>query len=167
MSDDAEGRIRALEERIAALEDQLALYRLVSTYGPAVDTGSGPEAAALWADDGAYEFDTSRLDGPEGIAAMVAGETHQGLIHQGCAHILAMPVITVDGDEARATGYSRVYRHVGEGYEVWRVSANHWRFRRTQEGWKVTHRVNRTLDGSPEARGILRRAFDDSTGGTG
>lgn len=167
MSDDAEERIRALEERIAALEDQLALYRLVSTYGPAVDTGSGAEAAALWADDGAYEFDTSRLDGPEGISAMVAGETHQGLIHQGCAHILALPVVTVDGDEARATGYSRVYRHVGDGYEVWRVSANHWRFRRTPEGWKVTHRVNRTLDGSPEARQILRRAFDDDTGGTG
>lgn len=166
MSEDAEERIRALEQRLAALEDQLALYRLISTYGPAVDTGSGTEAAALWAEGGAYEFDTSRLDGPGGIAAMVAGDTHQGLIHQGCAHILALPVVTVDGDEARATGYSRVYRHVDDGYEVWRVSANHWRFRRTPEGWKVTHRVNRTLDGSPEARQILRRAFDDDTGGT-
>ncbi|HET6812275.1 MAG TPA: nuclear transport factor 2 family protein [Acidimicrobiales bacterium] len=166
MSDDAEARIRALEERIGALEDQLALYRLVSTYGPAVDTGSGTEAAALWAEDGAYEFDTSRLDGPEGIAAMVAGETHQALIRQGCAHILALPVVTVDGDQASATGYSRVYRHMEDGYEVWRVSANHWRFRRTPEGWKVTHRVNRTLDGSPEARRILRRAFDDETEGT-
>ena len=165
MSDDSEGRFRALEERIGALEDQLALYRLVSTYGPAVDTGSGAEAAALWAEDGAYEFDTSRLDGPEGIAAMVAGETHQGLIQQGCAHILALPVLRVDGDEASATGYSRVYRHVDDGYEVWRVSANHWRFRRTPEGWKVTHRMNRTLDGSPAARRILRQAFDDDTGG--
>jgi ketosteroid isomerase-like protein len=160
---DTEHRLRALEERVALLEDQLALYRLVSTYGPAVDTGSGNEAAELWAEDGAYEFDTSRLDGPEGISAMVAGETHQGLIHQGCAHVLALPVLTVDGDEAHATGYSRVYRHVGDGYEVWRVSANHWRFRRTPDGWRVTHRVNRTLDGSPEARAILRRAFGQST----
>jgi hypothetical protein len=161
-----EDRLRALEERVAVLEDQLALYRLISTYGPAVDTGSGAEAGALWAEDGAYEFDTSRLDGPQGISAMVAGETHQGLIRQGCAHILALPVLTVDGDEATATGYSRVYRHVGDGYEVWRVSANHWRFRRTPAGWKVVHRVNRTIDGSPEARRILRSAFDDETGET-
>jgi ketosteroid isomerase-like protein len=157
---DAERRIRALEERVALLEDQLALYRLISTYGPAVDTGSAREAGALWDEDGAYEFDTSRLDGPAGIAAMVQGETHQGLVHQGCAHILALPVVTVDGDEARATGYSRVYRRVDDGYEVWRVSANHWRFRRTSDGWRVTHRVNRTLDGSPEARDILRRALE-------
>ena len=162
MADPAmETRVRALEARVALLEDHVALYRLISTYGPAVDTGSGQEAGALWADDGAYEFDTSRLDGPGGIAAMVEGQGHQGLIRQGCAHILALPVIAVDGDEAHATGYSRVYRHVGNGYEVWRVSANHWRFRRTPEGWRVVHRVNRTIDGSPEAREILRHALDE------
>lgn len=161
MSDDADRRVRALEQRVALLEDKLALYHLISTYGPSVDTGSAEATGALWAEDGAYEFDTTRLDGPAGIAAMVEGDMHQGLVRQGCAHILALPVVTVDGDEARATGYSRVYRRVGDGYEVWRVSANHWRFRRTPDGWRVTHRVNRTLDGSPEAREILRRALDD------
>lgn len=157
---DAEDRLAALEERVRLLEDQVELYRLISTYGPAVDTGSDQAAGALWDEDGAYEFDTSRLDGPAGISAMVRGETHQSLIRNGCAHILAMPVVTVSGDRARATGYSRVYRHVGDGYEVWRVSANHWEFRRTPAGWKVTRRVNRTLDGSTEARDILRRAVD-------
>lgn len=166
---DGDDRLRALEARVAALEDQVALYHLISTYGPAVDTGSGAAAGALWAEDGVYEFDTSRLDGPEGISAMVAGDGHQGLIRQGCAHVLALPVVTVDGDEARATGYSRVYRHVGDAYEVWRVSANHWEFRRTPAGWRVTRRVNRTIDGSPEARDILRRALDAPGGhdGTG
>jgi len=158
-----EDRLRALEERVAHLEDQLALYRLVSTYGPAVDTGSSRAAGALWDDEGVYEFDTSRLDGPDGIAAMVEGRGHQGLIRNGCAHVMAMPVVTVDGDTARATGYSRVYRHVGDGYEVWRVSANHWEFRRTPAGWKVTRRVNRTLDGSEEARQILRHGVDGGT----
>ena len=157
---DADDRLRALEERVALLEDQLALYRLVSTYGPAVDTGSSQAAGALWHDDGVYEFDTTRLDGPDGIAAMVEGKGHQGLIQNGCAHVMAMPVVAVDGDTARATGYSRVYRHVGDGYEVWRVSANHWEFRRTPEGWKVTRRVNRTLDGGEEARQLLRRGLD-------
>jgi SnoaL-like domain len=156
-------RLAALEERVGLLEDQLALYRLISTYGPAVDTGSSEAAAAIWDDEGFYEFDSSRLDGPDGVAAMVRSDGHQSLIHQGCAHVMALPVVSVDGDRAQATGYSRVYRHQDDGYEVWRVSANHWEFRRTEDGWRVSSRVNRTLDGSPEARAILRRAWPESS----
>ena len=155
---DVEQRMSALEARVRELEDRLALYHLISTYGPAVDTGSAEAAGALWDEEGSYEFDTSRLDGPSGIAAMVRSDGHQGLVRNGCAHILALPVVTVDGDRARATGYSRVYRHVDDGYEVWRVSANHWEFSRTPDGLRVTRRVNRTLDGSEEARAILRNA---------
>jgi hypothetical protein len=156
---DLEDRLRVLEERVKLLEDQLSVYRAVSTYGPAVDTGSSEVAGALWADGGVYEFDASRLDGPEAVAAMVKSDGHQALIRSGCAHILALPIVDVDGDRAEATGYSRVYRHVGDGYEVWRVSANHWKFARTPEGWRVTQRSNRTLDGSEEARQILRRGL--------
>jgi hypothetical protein len=156
MSAEAEqDRLGALERRVRLLEDQVALYRLISSYGPAVDTGSAEAAGALWDDDGVYEFDTSRLDGPQGIAAMVRGDGHQGLIRQGCAHILALPVVNVDGDRATAAGYSRVYLHTEQGYEIWRVSANSWEFRRTEAGWRVTRRVNRTIDGGPEARGLL------------
>jgi hypothetical protein len=114
----------------------------------------------LWDEEGVYEFDTSRLDGPAGVAAMVESDGHQSLIRQGCAHVLAMPVLRVDGDRATATGYSRVYLHTEEGYRVWRVSANHWELRRTPEGWRATRRRNRTLDGSAEARDILVRAVD-------
>lgn len=160
-TDDQAQRLAALEERVRRLEDQLELYRLISTYGPAVDTGSSEAAASLWDAGGTYEYDTSRLDGPEGIAAMVRSDGHQSLIRGGCAHVLAMPVVEVDGDRAQATGYSRVYRHTGEAYEVWRVSANHWQFRRTPAGWRVERRVNRTLDGSEEARSILSQALGE------
>lgn len=157
-----EDRMAALEARVRSLEDQLELYRLVSSYGPAVDTGSSEAAGSLWAEGGAYEFDSSRLDGPDGVAAMVLSDGHQSLIHHGCAHVMALPVVQVDGDRARATGYSRVYRHTDDGYQVWRVSANHWQFVRTPAGWRVSHRVNRTLDGSSEARDILARAITES-----
>jgi hypothetical protein len=70
-----EDTVRALEERIKQLEDQQAIYRLVSSYGPAMDTGSGPECGSLWADDGVYEYDDRRAHGPAGVAAMAeAGE---------------------------------------------------------------------------------------------
>jgi hypothetical protein len=156
-----EAAVRALEARVRLLEDQLALYRVVSTYGPAVDTGSSATAGGLWAEGGVYEFDSSRLDGPAGVAAMVESAGHQALIRDGCAHVLALPIVSVDGDTAKATGYSRVYRHRDDGYEVWRVSANHWEFARTPDGWRVSRRSNRTLDGSDEARQILRHGLVD------
>jgi hypothetical protein len=162
---DTDARFQALEDRVQALEDQLAVYRLISSYGPAVDTGSSEQAASLWAEDGVYEFDTSRLDGADAVAAMVQGDAHQSLIRQGCAHVLALPVVRVEGDRAFAAGYSRVYRHAGDRYEVWRVSANQWELARTAGGWRVTRRTNHQLDGSDIPRQLLRSAFDDSPTG--
>jgi ketosteroid isomerase-like protein len=150
--------IRALEERVKRLEDEQAVYRLVSSYGPAMDTGSGAECGALWADDGVYEFDGKRAHGPAGVAAMTEADYQQQLIREGCAHVMAMPLVEVDGDTAVATCYSRVYRHGDDGYWIWRVSANRWELVRTADGWRIKRRTNRTLDGGPEARDILRRA---------
>jgi hypothetical protein len=93
--DQPDARIAALEQRVKVLEDQLQLYRLVSSYGPAVDTGSSEAAGALWDGDGYYEFESGakqRLNGPAGVAAMVQSDGHQRLIRQGCAHVLALPV---------------------------------------------------------------------------
>jgi SnoaL-like domain len=151
--------VQALEARVRQLEDQLALYGIVSTYGPAMDTGDGEAVGALWADDGVYEYDTSRAAGPDGVAAMAESAGQRALIDKGCAHVLAMPIVRITGDTAQATGYSRVYLHTDDGYEIWRVSANHWEFVRTEKGWRVTLRTNRTLDGSVEARQILQRGL--------
>jgi SnoaL-like domain len=156
---DLEDIVTRLETRVKLLEDQLALYRIVSTYGPAMDTGSAEAAGSLWAEDGVYEFDTTRAKGPAGIAAMAESDGMRAQFEQGSAHVLSMPILRVTGDTARATGYSRVYLHTPEGYDVWRVAANHWEFIRTTEGWRVSRRTNRVIDGSPEAREILRRGL--------
>jgi len=147
----------ALEARVQMLEDQLAVQRLLNQWGPAVDTGASAAAAALWTEDGVLESEISYLDGPGAVAAMVESEGQQSLIRQGCAHIQAFPLITVEGDRATATGYSRVYLHQEDGsYAVWRVSANRWEFARTGSGWRATNRTNHVIDGGPEARDLLR-----------
>jgi uncharacterized protein (TIGR02246 family) len=153
-------RLVALERRVRLLEDEVAIHRLINSWGPAVDTGNAEAAATLFADDGILESDLSYLIGPAAIAAMVRGEGHQSLIKGGSAHIPAFPVIQIDGDRATATGYTRVYRHTDEGYEVWRLSANRWEFRRTDDGWRVTRRTNHVIDGGPEAPAILKQLFD-------
>jgi hypothetical protein len=154
-------RLAVLEGRLRAVEDQLAIHRLINSWGPAVDTGNGEAAAALFAEDGVLQSDLSYLVTPAAVKAMVYGEGHQALIRDGSAHIPAFPIINVEADRANAVGYTRVYHLTPDGYEVWRVSANYWEFRRTPEGWRVTNRTNHVIDGGPEANGLLRRALPD------
>jgi hypothetical protein len=98
------------------------------------------------------------IDGSSAIAEMVRGEHHQALIRSGAAHVLGAPLVRVDGDRAVATCYSNVFRVVDGGFEVWRTAANRWELERTVDGWRTTRRTTRLLDGSDEARELLRRA---------
>jgi ketosteroid isomerase-like protein len=155
--------VNALEARIARLEDQLAIHRLINSWGPAVDTGQAEAAAALFSDDAVLKSDMSHLIGPAAIEEMVHSDGQQALIRQGSAHIPAFPLVEIDGDSARALGYSRGYLHTESGYEVWRVSANYWEFRRTANGWRVSSRVNHVIDGGPEAQDLLAGWFKQQT----
>jgi hypothetical protein len=158
-----ESRLAALEQRVQRLEDEVAVLRLVNSWGPAVDTGSSEAAAALWHEDGVLESDLSHLEGPGAVFAMVESDGQQALVTQGCAHVQSAPIVTIDGDEAQAVTYSQVYLHSDEGHAVWRVSANLWQFGRTPVGWRVTRRTNRVIDGSTEAHAILARALGASS----
>ncbi len=155
-----DARLAALENRVHQLEDHLAVLRLINSWGPAVDTGSSQEAAALWDESGVLESDLSRLEGPGEVVAMVESDGQRELIRNGCAHVQSAPVVTVDGDQAVAIAYSQVFLHSDRGHEVWRVSANRWECHRTPDGWRLTRRVNRVVDGAPAARSVLVQVFD-------
>jgi hypothetical protein len=168
---DVEERLLALETRTRALEDQVALYQLMSAYGPLVDSGDAPATSQLWIEDGIYDWGGGGQAGPgepvrEGadgaafsqaaIADMVRGDYHQQIIQGGSGHVIGLPHIVLDGDRAVAISYSRLYRRDGENFRVWRVGANRWEFVRTPQGWRVSRRINRVLDGGDEARALLR-----------
>jgi ketosteroid isomerase-like protein len=162
-SDSLAKRLERLEAHVRRLEDQVAIYQLLASYGPAVDSRSGEAAADLWAQDGRYDFGGPPLEGREHIGSLVDLDTHVGYVAAGCAHVISMPVVSVDGDCAVATGYSRVYLRSGDGWKVERASANRWELARTAAGWKVTNRINRPLDGAPDARGLLARGIAGNT----
>lgn len=154
-----EDRLEKIEARLRAAEDQLEIIRLLSTYGPAVDSGASRAAAELWTEDGTYDVGgMSRFSGHDVLEALYEAEMHQSLIRQGSAHITSTPQITLDGDRAEAVAYSLVVLRDEEGHVVWRVSANHWELRRTDSGWRMVTRSNRVLDGSPESHALLARA---------
>jgi hypothetical protein len=154
-----EERLNALEDRVRSAEDQLEIMRLLATYGPAADSGEGADAAELWIEDGVYDpGGVTRLEGHEAITAMYSSRAHLDLISQGSGHLTMAPQITLDGDSARAVAYSLVCLRDGDGWVIWRASANRWTLRRTAEGWRIVERFNRILNGSAESHAVLRTA---------
>jgi hypothetical protein len=158
---DVAARLEALERRVKLLEDQVAIYQLMASYGPAADSGSTARATSLWAEDGVYDLHARVMTGRAEIAQELEGEWHQGLIAQGSGHIVSMPHVAVEGDTAVATCHSRLYRREGEAYRVISCSANRWEFARRPGGWQVTRRVSRRLDGSQESHDVLARGVQD------
>lgn len=151
-----EDTIAALARRVQALEDELAIHRLIVRYGLAVDAGDADGAAAVFTEDGVYDVDVGRMEGRDAVRAMVRGERHQAMVGH-CAHQIGPAVVEVDGDRAIATGYSRVYLQTVAGTHVYRVSCNRWSLVRRDEGWRIAHRTTRVL-GHAEALAMLAGA---------
>jgi ketosteroid isomerase-like protein len=151
--------LEQLTERVRALEDQIALFQTMSSYGPSVDSMSVQEAASIWTEDGVYDVGSGPvppMHGRDEIAAMLEGPNHGTLVEQGCAHVMTMPLVKVDGDVAVGIAYHRLYVRDGDGFRIWRLTASRWDWVRRADGWKVKRRTHRLMDGSEDARQLLR-----------
>ncbi|TKT75752.1 nuclear transport factor 2 family protein [Aquamicrobium sp. LC103] len=158
-TEQAGDRLAALEARMCRLEDEVAIYRLLASYSPAVDSCDEDATTDLWAPDGGYDFGGTPLEGARNVGSLVHLDSHQEYVRKGCAHVMSLPLVSVDGDRAVATGYSRVYLYADDGWKVERVSANRWELVRAGDGWKVASRTNRLMDGSPAGRELLARGL--------
>ena len=150
--------VETLAAKVRALSDQVEIMQLVAQYGPAVDSGSGEAAAGLWTEDGTFDaVPHLRMRGRDDIAGMVAGDGHQSLIRGGCGHVLTMPHIVVDGDQATGRSHALNIRWDADAGRFWvaRVSANTWRWVRTPQGWRICERINANLDGTAAHREML------------
>jgi hypothetical protein len=150
--------VEELSAKVRVVEDHVALTQLVARYGPSVDSGSAQATADLWVHDGVFDVvGLLRLHGHDQIAGMVNGEGHQSLIMNGCAHVLTVPHIVIEGDEARGWSYALNIRWDADQERFWvaRVSANTWHWRRTVDGWRILERANANLDGSEQPRQML------------
>ncbi len=161
MTDDAND----FEARLRRVEDELAIRRVILSYGPAADAGETARAGALWADDGEYDWDTEQpaLQGPDAVDRMLQSKGHQMLIGEGVADFAGPPLIEVDGDHATALSYSFVLRRDAEQQRayVWRLGAARWEFTRIDGTWKIHRRTHRQLDET----GAGRELFGDTLRG--
>jgi hypothetical protein len=160
--------LTALEERLRRVEDELAITKLVASYGPAADAGLAVLAASLWEDDGVYDWDVHRppLTGSVSVGTMLGSSGHADLIASGVAHMSSAPLIEIAGDEATALTYSVLMRRdEDDRIYVWRLSAARWDLVRDDEdGWLVRRRTHRNLDGTGAGRDLFKRSLLDLYG---
>ena len=161
MTDETSQRLERLEARVQQLEDELAIYRLLASYGPAADSASEPAMQALWTVDGVYDVDgLAAFRGREAIGGMLQTTTHRTYVETGSAHVISLPRVALHGNTAVATSYSQVCKKDGDHWRVDRAAANRWELVREAGGWRVKTRINRLLNGSTPARELLGSAFD-------
>lgn len=160
-----EQRIAALEARLQAAEDRLAILDLLNTYGPLVDSAEGDAAADLWEEGGSYAFvyegELKHLTAPDELAPMYGWPGHLELVEAGVSHFTGTPRIMLSGDSAKAVGYSFVVLrdNAGEGWKVWRAAVNRWLLKRTAAGWKISERRSVPLDGSDLSLATMREVL--------
>jgi hypothetical protein len=152
--------VARLEARVRELEDRLEIFQLMARYGPCADSGSGDIVETLFTEDGVYDSGIQSFDGAAAIGEMIESlPLHRALMDGGCAHMITMPVVKVDGDRAIAFCHGQLLRHQGDSFEVWRTSATRWELERSPQGWKIARRVNRLLDGDVSAQKLFRDAL--------
>lgn len=167
MSDATEERLDALEARLTRAEDELAVHRLIVRYGLAVDAGEAEAAMELFTDDTVYEVaavgtgmggDTDRtfvMKGRDAVGQMVRSDVHQALL-PNAAHTPGPVVVEVDGDRARATGYTRIYHRRGEDdFTLFRLAVNHYECVKRDDKWLIDRRRSDVL-GSATVQGLMR-----------
>jgi len=154
--DDVQKKLDDLTRRVQAVEDELAIHRVIVRYGLAVDIGDADGAANTFTEDAVYDVDVGLMCGRDGVRQMVRSERHQNMVGH-CAHQIGPAVVEIHGDHAVATGYSRVYLDTDGSIQVYRVSLNHWELVRRDGEWQIAKRTTRLL-GHAEAR----RVFEDA-----
>ncbi|MEO8296366.1 MAG: nuclear transport factor 2 family protein [Burkholderiales bacterium] len=153
----APNRTPSLEERLQRVEDHLAIYQLISAYGPAADSCNMADIARIWHEDGTYAVGgMGEFKGHAKLTELYNGDFHQGIVAHGSAHASTQPHVVIDGDRATATHYGTLFAHENGQFNVVRLIASRWDLVRTPgKGWQVMKRTNHLLNGNAAARELL------------
>ena len=115
----------AIEKRLRAIEDQLAIYQVICSYGYAVDGLNAEAVGDCYVEDGVYAVgDIGSMEGRETIKAITRDPGHLAFVKAGCAHISTLPYVVIDGDRASATCHTMVAMHGDDGFFIGRLSAS-------------------------------------------
>ena len=163
----------SLEDRVRAIEDKLAIFHLIASHPPAADSGTDRYYREAFVADGEMDLGGGKgARGNDTIGALVKTPEHEAAIAGGLCHFAGLPRVEIKGDSAVALSYLQIItpdrqaapREVSghgstTGFRIHRVGANRWELKRSKDGWKVVRRTLRPLDGTDDARALLRKAI--------
>lgn len=150
----------SIEDRLQRVEDQLAIYQIISSYGPAADSCNMTDIEKHWDEHSIYDMgDVGVATGCSALKALFDAPFHQGIVKDGSAHIASFPHVVIDGDRAVATHYAQVHTHRNQEFVCLRVSVHRWELERRAHGWKLVRRTTSLLDGNQRARALLAQAM--------
>src|SRR5262245_1983510 len=105
----------ALEDRLRAVEDTLAIYQLIASHPPAADTGTDRYYRDAFTSDGQIDLGGGKSAiGNEAIAGIVKTPEHQAAIAGGLCHFAGLP--RVDLDDRRGNVLSADHHARPAGY---------------------------------------------------
>jgi SnoaL-like protein len=145
-----------LDRRTAAIEDGLAVERVLTAYAMALDAGAPDAARAHFAHDATILHDGALRTVDEVGTSPLAGVDTIG-------HLVGPGTVTISGDAATATQVVGIYtRPPGHGPRVARLSWNRWELRRASDGAWIVTREESCAAGSAAATELVRRGLDDA-----
>jgi ketosteroid isomerase-like protein len=162
------GRAVTTEERIRRLEDLEAIRELFHTYADLLDRRDLAGYSRLFTDDAEWHGGRMRArGGPPAILAMLRERYHQDEPADD-RHLVANPVIRIEGDRARATSrYAVIGRGLDGRPELRLIGEYVDDLRRGEDGrWRFAYRQAR-VDLAPDVTGAARYPADPTTTETG
>ena len=139
-------------------EDELAITRLVASYGPLVDAGEAEAVAGLWADDGSYDVEGWQMTQPGGhpgdggVRRAPGTDRRRLLALPGPAHVHRATATTPSRCASRSwCGTATAATACGARAPTTSTCGA------SADGWRIAQRTTRALDGAAEARDLLAR----------
>ncbi len=150
--------VQDLSTRLQRVEDELAVTRLLTCYGFAVDGDDADGCADLYSGDAVVTLDdVVTLTGRQQIRSIVTSDAHQAVLPD-CAHVMGPFAVEVSGDYATATGYLTIYTLKNGVRRVWRQGLSRFELSRHPSGWRIDRRESWSM-GRPEGQALARQAL--------
>jgi hypothetical protein len=132
-----------LENRIAEVEDRLAITDLLYQYATALDTRDWDLLRATFTEDGIADYlEFGGVNEGRDAIVELCGGVLSGL--DASQHLIANPRVTLEGDRATASCYFQAQHFLASpaGGNTYLVGGRYDdRLRRTPEGWQIEHRT--------------------------
>lgn len=158
--------------RITATEDRLEILNLLAGSAFSSDVASEPYWTNMFTKDASFDRGPRQEKGRDEILKIVNAPEQKEAIKAGMTHLAMLPHITLNGDNAVATGYLLIVvpdttashiklpgKGTSPGFSIYQLSVNQWKLSRTTDGWKVSNRTVRPIS-SADSRAIIQQAIE-------